>query len=157
MVDLHSAVRPIGFGGLTALCDTTILRIPHRAIRSLAARFPAIAEAFWRDASLDAAILTQWVINVGRRDARTRLAHIFCEMSIRYGDDCEVSPKYAFPVTQEQLADASALTSVHVNRSLKALRVDELVTFRNGEVRIHDWNELAKTGEFEPSYFIAET
>lgn len=157
MVDLHSAVRPIGLGGLTALCDTTILRIPHVAIRSLAAQFPAIAEAFWRDSLLDAAILMQWVINVGRRDARTRIAHVFCEMSIRYGQNREVLPKFALPITQEQLGDATALTSVHVNRSLRALRNDGLVTMRRGAVRIEDWDQLAKTGEFDPSYLVADT
>ena len=94
--DLNSAVRPIGVGGLTALCDSTILRIPHTSIRELTSRYPAIAEAFWRDTLLDAAILMQWVINVGRRDARARLAHILCEMSIRYGGDRQILLHYDF-------------------------------------------------------------
>lgn len=155
MVDLHSAVRPVGIGGLNALCQTTILRVPHAAIRALAARYPAIAEAFWRDCMLDAAVLMQWVVNVGRRDARTRLAHILCEMAIRSGKDREVLREYAFPVTQEQLGDAAALTPVHVNRSLKTLR--DLVTVRSGVVRIHDWAGLAGVGEFDDSYLIADT
>jgi CRP-like cAMP-binding protein len=157
MVDLHAAVRPIGPGGLTALCDTTILRVPHAEIRILAARFPALAEAFWRDSLLDSAILMQWVINVGRRDARTRIAHAICEMSIRYGRDREVLSKFDFPVTQEQLADATALTAVHVNRSLKALRETGIVDLSRGRVHIHDWHALAKTGDFEPNYLIADT
>ncbi|MFL0414460.1 Crp/Fnr family transcriptional regulator [uncultured Sphingomonas sp.] len=157
MVDLHAAVRPIGLGGLTALCDTTILRVPHAEIRILAARFPALAEAFWRDSLLDSAILMQWVINVGRRDARTRIAHAICEMSIRYGRDREVLSKFDFPVTQEQLADATALTAVHVNRSLKALRETGIVDLSRGRVHIHDWHALAKSGDFEPNYLIADT
>lgn len=60
MADLHSAVRPVGVGGLSALCDTKILQVPHIAIRKLAARYPTIAEAFWRDCLLDAAVLMQW-------------------------------------------------------------------------------------------------
>jgi CRP-like cAMP-binding protein len=155
--DLNSAVRPIGVGGLTALCDTTILRIPHHAIRTLLARYPAIAEAFWRDTMLDAAILMQWVINVGRRDARTRLAHLLCEMSIRFGRDREVLPHYAFAVTQEQLGDATALTPVHVNRSLKTLRDQGLLTIKSGAVWIHDWKGLARMGDFESTYLVADT
>jgi CRP-like cAMP-binding protein len=69
MADLHSAVRPIGVGGLNALCETTILRVPHAAIHSLAASYPTIAEAFWRDTMFDAAVLMQWTMNVGRQDA----------------------------------------------------------------------------------------
>ncbi len=157
MVDLHSAVRPIGVGGLTALSDTVLFRIPHTAIRSLAARYPAIAEAFWRDSLLDAAILMQWVINVGRRDARTRIAHALCEMSIRYGRDREVLTAYAFPVTQEQLGDATALTPVHVNRSLKSLREDGLVTHKGGQVYIAEWEQLARAGDFDAAYLVADT
>jgi len=119
MADLHSAVRPIGIGGMTALCETTILRISHAAIRGVAAAHPAIAEAFWRDCMVDAAILMQWVVNIGRRDTRTRLAHLFCEMAVRLGRSGPPLLDYAFPVSQEQLADATAITGVHVNRSLR--------------------------------------
>lgn len=157
MADLHSAVRPVGVGGLTALYDTTILHVPHAAIRRLAAHYPAVAEAFWRDCMLDAAILMQWVVNVGRRDARTRIAHILCEMSIRFGGDRQILLDYPFFATQDQLADAVALTNVHVNRSLKALRTEGLATFRHGAVEIHDWKRLAEVGEFDSAYLVADT
>ncbi len=163
MADLHSAVRPVGIGGLTALCDTVIMRVPHSAVRALAIRYPAIAEAFWRDCILDAAILMQWVVNIGRRDARARLAHILCEMAYRYAENRQLSGTaqvlcdYAFPVTQEQLADAAALTSVHVNRSLRSLREQGLATVRGGIVAIHDLEGLMKTGEFDPNYLVADT
>lgn len=155
VADLHSTVRPIGIGGLNAICDTTILRVPHFAIRTLAARYPAIAEAFWRDCMLDTAVLMQWLINVGRRDARARLAHILCEMAVRSGQDQQIVLEYAFPVTQEQLGDATALTSVHVNRSLKAL--DSVTTLKSGHVQIHDWDKLARIGEFNPAYLLGDT
>jgi CRP-like cAMP-binding protein len=157
MADLHSAVRPVGVGGMSAVCETTILRVPHAAIRALAARYPAVAEAFWRDCMLDAAVLMQWVVNVGRRDAQTRLAHILCEMAIRSGRDREILLDYAFPVTQEQLADAAALTNVHVNRCLRKLRERGIATVREGAVQIHDWHQLARMGEFNPAYLIADT
>ena len=155
MADLHSAVRSVGVGGLNALSDSVILRIPHVAIRTLTARYPAVAEAFWRDCMLDTAILMQWVINVGRRNSLGRLAHIFCEMSVRSGRDREVLLAFDMAVTQEQLGDAAALTSVHVNRSLKAL--SGMVTLKSGHVRIADWDRLARLGEFDATYLIADT
>lgn len=155
MVDLSSTVRPVGNGGLTALCATTILRVPNTALQALAARFPAIADALWRDCMLDAAILMQWLVNVGRRDARTRLAHIFCEMAIRSGDSREAQHDYDFPITQEQLGDAAALTPVHVNRSLGTLA--KLVTLKNGRAHIHDWPALAGAGQFDSGYLVADT
>jgi CRP-like cAMP-binding protein len=155
MVDLHSTVRAVGLGGVSAISDTVILRVPHAALRQVAARFPAVAEAFWRDCMLDAAVLMQWAVNVGRRDAQTRLAHLFCEMAIRSGEDRTASTSYALPLTQEHLGDAAALTSIHVNRCLKAL--SNLVSIKAGVVEIHDWRALARAGDFDPAYLLADT
>lgn len=156
MADLHSAIRPIGLGGLTALCDTVLLKISHSDIRTLASQYPAVAEAFWRDCMLDAAILMEWITNIGRHDARARLAHILCEMALRYGRGCAAA-SYPFPVTQEQLGDAASLTSVHVNRSLRGLREEGLADVRKGKVEIMDWEGLVRAGEFDPTYLVADT
>jgi hypothetical protein len=84
---------------------------------------PGIAEAFWRDSIADGSIFSEWVVNVGRRDSLTRLAHVFCEMAVR----CENSGHgdrraYELAITQESLGDVTGLTGVHVNRTLKELR-----------------------------------
>jgi CRP-like cAMP-binding protein len=157
IVDLHSVVRPVGTSAIQALCTTTVLRISHADLRKVAARFPAVAEAFWRDCMLDAAILSQWVVNIGRRDAKTRMAHLLCEMAIRAGDDRTPSLTYSFPITQTHLADATGLTSVHVNRTLMALRKSGLVNVRAREVHILNWKALAALGEFSPDYLTADT
>lgn len=152
MPDLHSVVQPTATSALQALSTSTILRVPHSAIRSIAARHSAIAEAFWRDTMVDAMILAQWVVNVGRRDAKTRIAHLLCEMACRY----EAEPhgnqvRFNMRMTQQHLADATGLTPVHVNRSLKALAA-EGASFRGGTVRIDDWDWLQDRGDFEPGY-----
>jgi DNA-binding transcriptional regulator LsrR (DeoR family) len=59
---------------------------------------------------------------------------------------------FPLAVTQEQLADATGLTGVHVNRTLKTLRRDGLADFSNRSVRIPNWKALAAVGEFEPTY-----
>lgn len=157
MADLHSAVRPIGIGGLQALSDVVTLRICHDSIRQLAARYPAIGEALWRDCMLDAAILMKWVVNLGGRDAMTRLANVFCEMTVRYNVDRSGAAKFDFPVTQEQLGEAVGLTGVHVNRVLRTLREKSIVWFVRGIVSFRDWGTLARAGEFDPAYLLADT
>lgn len=155
--DLHSVVQPKARSVLQALTTTTILRVPHGAFRAVAARYPAVAEAFWRDCMVDAAILSQWVVNVGRRDAKTRIAHLLCEMAMRYRarpEGGEVT--FDFPVTQAQLADATGLTSVHVNRTLMSLRHDGLAEVCQRRVRIMDWDGLVKVGEFDADYLQAD-
>jgi CRP-like cAMP-binding protein len=73
MPDLHSVVQPTATSALQALSTSTLLQVPHAALRAVAAAHPAIAEALWRDCMVDSMILAQWVVNVGRRDARSRV------------------------------------------------------------------------------------
>ncbi|RYG88958.1 MAG: Crp/Fnr family transcriptional regulator [Alphaproteobacteria bacterium] len=138
MADLPSVVSPKSAWGLSALCTTTILRIPHVELRHIAAEHVGLAEAFWRDCVADGSIFSEWVVNVGRRDALTRVAHVLCEISVR-----RVRAKqgektlFAFELTQSDLADATGLTGVHVNRTLKELRTRSLATVRSNVVTIY--------------------
>ena len=153
MADLHSVVVPDARSALQALTVTTIMKVPHHALRDVARRYPAIAEAFWRECVIDAAILSEWVVNVGRRDAKASAAHLLCEMACRYEEaGKQVGFTFEFPATQTHLGDMLALTSVHVNRTLKALRDEEVAHVRDGVVRVLDWQRLIKVGEFDPSY-----
>jgi CRP-like cAMP-binding protein len=153
MCDLHSVVQPLATSALEALSVATILRIPHSAIRGLAARYPALAEAFWRDCTVDAAILAQWVVNIGRRDAKTRIAHLLCEMATRLHANARGNEfVFDLPVTQMQLADATALTAVHVNRTLQSLRADGLIKWSQRIIRVPDWERLVACAEFNPAY-----
>jgi CRP-like cAMP-binding protein len=153
MTNLHSVVQPQETSALQALSVATILSIPHSAIRAATARHPALAEALWRDCMVDAAILSQWVVNVGRCHARTRIAHLLCEMAIRLKAPVE-REAFTFPflVTQAQIADATGLTSVHVNRVLKVLRAEGLVDVKRREVVVQDWDGLMLAGDFDPNY-----
>lgn len=153
MADLHSLVQPFPTSALQALSISTIVRVPHAALRAVISRYPALGEALWRDCMVDASILSQWVVNVGRRQARQRIAHILCEMATRL----HVAPAkgeifFAFAVTQEQLADATGLTSVHVNRTLQAMRHDGLADVKSRAVRIADWDALVAAGDFDATY-----
>ncbi len=153
MIDLNTVVVPQAIADLQALTPTTILQVPHSALRRAAAQFPAVAEAFWRECVINAAILNEWVVNVGRRDARSRLAHLLCEIACRSGrtriDD---GFSFPFPITQNQLADMLGLTAVHVNRTLKGLRDDRLVDLVHRTVHILNWSRLTQIGEFDPTY-----
>jgi len=94
------------------------------------------------------------VINVGRRDSRARIAHLLCELAVRLksigaenGDEM-----FDFPVTQEQLADATGLTSVHTNRTLQSLRRDGLIQLTARSLTVLDWEGLRNAGDFDELY-----
>jgi CRP-like cAMP-binding protein len=56
------------------------------------------------------------------------------------------------PITQTDLADATGISAVHVNRTLQGLRRNGLISFRAGSLKILDWAGLVKAGDFDPSY-----
>jgi CRP-like cAMP-binding protein len=153
MPDLHSVVQPQATSALQALSVATVLRIPHSAIRAATAKHHALAEALWRDCMVDAAILSQWVVNVGQRDAKARIAHLLCEMATRLKVPMETGVfTFSFDVTQSQIADATGLTVVHVNRVLRALRESALADVRRREVHVLDWAALKAVGDFDETY-----
>ncbi|MFD1951272.1 Crp/Fnr family transcriptional regulator [Sphingomonas arantia] len=155
MADLPSVVSPAAGWGIGSLSQTTILRIPHVQLRHLASQYPGIAEAFWRDCVADGSIFSEWVVNVGRRDSLSRLAHLFCEMAVR-SERAGLGDRTFFrlPITQIDLADATGLTGVHVNRILKKLREASIANFRSGEVTIQDWDQLVSVGDFDPAFLL---
>ena len=153
MVDLHSVVAPDACSALQALSVATILRVPHQALRAAALRYPAVAEAFWRECVVDAAVLSEWVVNVGRRDARSRLAHLLCEIACRTeGLGGKLGSVIPFPATQTHIADMTGLTSVHVNRTLRALKEEGVVAVHSQTIRLLDWEGLMRIGDFDPDY-----
>jgi CRP-like cAMP-binding protein len=157
MADLPSAVSPKSAWGLAALTGTTILRVPHADLRRVAAKYPGIAEAFWRDCVADGSIFSEWVVNVGRRDAITRIAHVLCEMAVRSEQAGRGNRRsFPLPITQADLGDAAGLTSVHVNRTLRELRERSIVEFRSGTVAIHDWDRLVATGDFDAGFMLLD-
>jgi CRP-like cAMP-binding protein len=153
MVDLHSVVAPDACSALQALSVTTILRVPHAALREAAHRFPAIAEAFWRECVVDAAVLAEWVVNVGRRDSKSRIAHLLCEIVCRVeGASQTTGASVPFPATQTHIADMTGLTSVHVNRTLQWLRQEKIVDLHSRQIHVADWNRMKEIGDFDSDY-----
>jgi CRP-like cAMP-binding protein len=153
MPDLHSYVLPRSSWALTALTKTTTIRILHSAINAAVERYPAIGKAFWRDCTLDGAITAEWILNIGRRNARARVAHLYCEMAARYERIGKLEGMtFPFPINQTHLADALGLTPIHVNRTLAALRKAEIVSSASRTVTVLDWNMLKTAADFDPLY-----
>lgn len=153
-VDLQNSFLPIADHSVQTLTPATVACIPAEAIKKLAFNRPNVGLALWIDTLVDASIFREWIANVGRRDARTRIAHLLCEFALRLkvaglGEESE----YELPMTQEQLADCTGLTPVHVNRTLKLLEAETLIERRTSRtVTIGDWRKLAVAGDFDSTY-----
>jgi CRP-like cAMP-binding protein len=127
--------------------------ITHQHLRDMIARFPHLGDLFWRDTLIDAAIFREWMVGLGRRNAHQRIAHLLCEMSLRFkAVGLAQDHSFPMPVTQAELADAIGLTLVHVNRVLRDLRLLEIVRIESRVVSVLDWERLVALGEFDPTY-----
>jgi CRP-like cAMP-binding protein len=127
--------------------------VDRDALQEVATERPAIGRAMWTEALVEASIFREWIVNVGRRDARTRIAHLLCEFAVRMkAAGIAPSEGYELPMTQEQLGDATGLTSVHVNRTLKSLVEDGTIPRRGRFIGFADWNRLRSTADFSDLY-----
>jgi CRP-like cAMP-binding protein len=152
-IDLQNAFLARADHSVQTLGEVEVAVVPQQAIRELAWARPAIARALWVDTLIDASIFREWVVNVGRRDSRARVAHILCEFSLRLeAAGLARNHRYELPMTQEQLADSVGLTSVHVNRVLKQLAGEGLIQRDRRSIRIADWQRMRAVGDFNERY-----
>lgn len=134
--------------GVRSLTQAKVLALPRDRALSLAAEHPGVGRAFTWLALAENAILSQWAVGLGRRTAQQRLAHFLCEMNLRLGGD----GSFELPLTQELIADALGLTSVHVNRTMQTLRTQSLIATNSRTVTILDDEGMRTLAEFDPSY-----
>lgn len=114
---------------------------------------PRLATAVLWAASRDEAMVVEHLVGIGRRDAKERTAHLLLELGARLKlVGLGSTSGYGCPLSQYLLADALGLSAVHVNRVLRELRDDGLVTFQHGQVEIHDLNALVQLADFDKTY-----
>jgi CRP-like cAMP-binding protein len=153
VVDLQNSLLGTADHNVQMLTAGEVALIPVEAIRDIAFTNPTIGMAMWYETLVEGSIFREWVLNIGRRDARTRIGHLLCEFAMRMeAVDLGEHTNYELPITQEQLADAVALTPVHVNRTLMKLEKDGLITRTKRMITIVDWTELVKVADFQPRY-----
>lgn len=136
-----------------AITKISVTEIGRDDFERLLTDHPRITQALWWDELVTVAIQREWTLNLGQRTAFERLAHLLCEMFLRLqtvglteGDSCQI------PLTQVDLADATRLTAVHVNRTLQELRKAGLIELQAKRLRIPDMDALKGAALFNDNY-----
>ncbi len=139
--------------GICTLAPSFVAHVPHATIEQIAERRPSIARAFWCSTLLDGAILREWLVNIGRRDAFERVAHLLWELFLRHAIVGRVEgTTFALPLTQSELADALGLSNVHINRTMQRLRAEELIESDGHRIVILQPTRLRQVCGFECDY-----
>jgi CRP-like cAMP-binding protein len=151
--DAHAFLLSTMDHSIATLTPVVYAEIKRARFESLAAGNATLSEAFWCETLLNNAIQREWAINLGRRVALERVAHLFCEIFERLrpvgmvdGTSC------IMPITQMDLADATGLSVVHLNRTLQELRASGLIVLRERMLTIPDLDALKNAALYSPSY-----
>ena len=151
--DLHAWLAGETDDTVTAIADLTVALLPREDFERLAAAYPSLAQAFFREQRVGSAIDREWLLNLGQRDATERVAHLLCEILVRLqvvgladGGRCD------FPLTQSHIAEMTGLTAVHVNRVLRNLRSEGLIALERRALVVSDLPGLMDCALFDPAY-----
>jgi len=152
-VDLESSLLKLADHNVQALTRCELAIIPRDAIIQLVDEHPRVGRAMWIDTLIDGSVFREWIVNVGRRSARSAMAHLLCEFARRL-EAAGLAEEYAYelPMSQEQLADALGITPVHVNRTLRELDREGLINREKRLIQIPDWENLRRIGGFNELY-----
>jgi CRP-like cAMP-binding protein len=138
---------------IASITRLAVADIDRETMDKLTAEYPRVTQALWWEALVDIAVQREWTLNIGQRTAYERIGHLLLELFLRLrsvgltqADGCD------FPLTQTDIADATGLTAVHVNRTLQELRRDGLILLERKRLRIPDLEKLKEAAMFNPNY-----
>ncbi|AMB45169.1 Crp/Fnr family transcriptional regulator [Methylobacterium sp. AMS5] len=151
--DLQSIVLGPSDHYIAALTACTVADIPQDRVDALVFRDSRLARALWWATLVDESILREWLASMGQRSADKRIAHLFCELLLRQqlvgtaGErDCPL------PLTQPMLADILGITTIHVSRILRDLRLAGLIQLKERRLHVPDVKRLQAFCDFDPTY-----
>lgn len=153
LCDARHLLLPVATHTVSTLTAANVAPFNRETLLGLIERYPRIGQGLCCLALVEELIAREWLVNVGQRTAIERLAHLLCEIFTRMQavgltdrGRCEL------PLTQVELADSLALSTVHVNRTLQELRRQGLVSLSGGMLEIHNFEALQAVAIFTPDY-----
>lgn len=154
LCDYHFAIANQPDHSVVAVTESSAARIPIRKFTEVIERYPNIARAMNLSTLGDTAVLREWLLNVGQRNAMQKLSHFFCEMANRLEAIGGINDDGSFelPLNQVTLADTLGLSPVHINRTLQQLRNKGVIRFCHRRLKILDRDRLSEIGDFNSAY-----
>jgi CRP-like cAMP-binding protein len=150
--DLHASAHLASDWHLGAPARCHIVNVQRRKIEDLAVRHSGIAQGLWWAILVELDIEREWLVN-DSRPADRRLGHLFCELLVRLQMIGLASDNsYYLHLTQIDLADATAVSFVHMSRIMQSLRKNDLVNYERGHMKIPDFARLRDFSEFDPTF-----
>jgi len=153
LIGFPACLFEVAVNSVAALTDVEVSPIPLDKLFDVFASLPRVGAALFWSAAREVAMYGEHLVDLGRRSAYERLGHLIMELLVRLravGLADEVS--YTLPLSQEVIADVLGLSVPHVNRMIRRLREEGLVTIESQRVVVLDPGSLAALAGFEENY-----
>lgn len=151
--DLHIGLLAEMDHSIQTITPARVVTIDRVDMDELMARRPAVARAMYIAQLVDEGTMRAWITSMGRRTSIERVAHLMCELYLRARDiQIAGEESLSLPLSQVLLADALGMTSVHINRVLKELRVAGAMTLHRGSLEVSDPAKLVRIAGFDDGY-----
>jgi len=135
---------------VAALTDMSIQVCSFEAFMRACCQRPLLTMALLWLAVQETATYAEHIIDTGRRTPFERVAHFFLELHSRLkAGGNATSGTFELPISQEAIGDVLGLSAPHVNRVLRRLRMDGLVTIDGHTVTLNDLKVLQTMTQFE--------
>jgi CRP-like cAMP-binding protein len=153
MPDLQSLYLGVMDHSLATLVPSKLVFMQQGDLRTFMHRHPRLGDLLWHDTLIEAAVYRQWIVGLGRRSAQSRIAHLLCELLVRLrAVELVGDHTFTLPLTQTELGDALGLSTTHVDEMLQDLSGNGLISLHSDCLKVLNWEELQKAGDFDPTY-----
>jgi CRP-like cAMP-binding protein len=137
LIGLQSAMFDAAQHGIEALTDVELCLLPRRKVWNLFGQMPELAfDLTWLGAR-EESYVDENLLSAGQRSAAERIAALIVILYKRADALAMVTDQtFAFPLSQQHIADALGLSLVHTNKTLARLRRMGMYTQENGSLTL---------------------
>lgn len=124
---------------LTAVTDVALGIFSREQLGEVLGQHPRLGALLLMSAVAERASLADRLASIGRTSARARVAALLCEIYHRLKRLGHVeNGAMSLPLTQEEIGDATGLTSVHVNRMMRRLCEANIIERQGATLKVLD-------------------
>jgi len=129
-----------------ALTECAVAPVERAAVGALTAGHPRLAALLIAVDQIERVALTDRLAGLGRTSAKARVAALLIDIRNRLRVvDGTAGDTFQLGLTQEEIGDATGLTAVHVNRMLRQLQDEGLISRDGGRMTFVNEAGLVRT------------
>lgn len=143
---------------LHSITETVLCPFPKKHLDKVCVTSPRLIALLFTLSLRDQVIFTDKLRSVGRMSARERVAYFLLDLLHRLRKtNRDMGSTFRLPMTQTEIGDATALTSVTISKTMMQLQLDKLIDRRDGKVTLCDEEAMIAMCDYVDRYSDMDT